>query len=381
MKIIPNIPTTFTGKFPKGYINDVNGWAFTAETIENNVGKLLTLDIDFDNKCTLNCPHCFRRNNSADHGKHKIIQSEEMQKIIIDAKKLGLKTVKFLGAGEPLESHNIIDFLKFLKNQEIIPLLFTKGHIIGDDAKVQENFSKYGVKTGMELAHLLYDLNVSILLGFNAFDDEVQDKMVGGINGFTKKRNLALENLVRAGFSKGNPTRLCLAANPVTNDNYQEVFEIYKWGRERNMYVIVCPTMISGRCGDKGAWEKINPSADKLVKLYTDIYKFNIKKGIQTYLQIKNEGIASYAGGHPCNQVSCGMYITLQGIVIRCPGSDEESTIFGDVRKESIKDIWIKSENYGRSGMFNCGCPPKWGRSIPYNLFTDVMLNLRKIYG
>jgi len=185
-----------------------------------------------------------------------------------------------------------------------------------------------------------------------------------------------LELLAKAGFNKHNPTHLCLAANPITNDNYNEIFEIYKWGRVRNLYVIVCPTMVSGRCAKVWAWHKITPSSKKLVNLYTKIYRFNIEKGIQTIRQIKEEGIASYAGGHPCNQVACGMYVTLSGIVLRCPGDDV--AVFGNIWKESLKNIWLKSENYGRAGIFNCGCPPKWGKSIPYNLFTDVMLNLEK---
>ena len=133
--------------------------------------------------------------------------------------------------------------------------------------------------------------------------------------------------------------------------------------------------MISGRCAKELEWHKITPPTKKLIDLYTESYRFNIEKGIQTRKQIEEEGIASYAGGHPCNQVACGMYVTLTGKVLRCPGDD--TTLLGDLWKESLKDIWRKSENYGRAGTFNCGCPPKWGKSIPYNLFTDVMLNLK----
>lgn len=169
---------------------------------------------------------------------------------------------------------------------------------------------------------------------------------------------------------------MCLAANPITHENYEEILEIYKWGRVRNLYVIVCPTMVSGRCAETSTWEKITPSKDKLVDLYTKIYRFNIEKEIQTLSQIKKEGIAAYAGGHPCNQVACGMYVTLGGIVLRCPGDD--TTVFGDIRKKSLKEIWEKSENYKRAGTFNCGCPPKMGKSIPVNLFKRVMLKLKK---
>ena len=199
--------------------------------------------------------------------------------------------------------------------------------------------------------------------------------MVGNIEGYTIKRNRALELLAKAGFNKHKPTHLCLAANPITNENYDEILEIYKWGRVRNLYVIVCPTMVSGRCAKEWAWHKITPSTEKLIDLYTKIYKFNIEKGIQTLKQIEEEGIASYAGGHCCNQVACGMYVTLPGIVLRCPGDD--ITEFGDIWKESLKNIWLKSENYGRAGRFNCSCPPKEGKSIPYNLFTDVLLRLK----
>jgi len=290
---------------------------------------------------------------------------------------LGLRSVKFLGAGEPFEDKRFLEFLRDLKKLGITPSIFTKGHVIGDDNLVKAYCSGYGISTGKELVEELRRVDASILLGFNSFDDEIQDKMVGGVKGYTTKRNRALKLLVKAGFNKNNPTRLCLTTNPVTNLNYNEVFEIYKWARVRNLYAIVCPTMVSGRCAATNAWRKITPTRKKLIDLYTAIYEFNIEKGIQTLKQIKEEGISSYAGGRPCNQISCGMYLTLTGTVLRCPGDD--TTVLGNIWKDSLKNIWLKSENYGRSGTFNCGCPPKWGKSIPYDLFTEVILRLEKI--
>jgi MoaA/NifB/PqqE/SkfB family radical SAM enzyme len=379
MKELPEVQIVYEDKFPREFINDVNGWAFSKETLKNNIGKLLTLDIDFDNLCNLNCPHCFRRNGRVQFRSGKLLSYDDIVKIIRRAKKLGLKSVKFLGAGEILLAKNLLEFLKELKRLEIIPLIFTKGHVIGDDKLVKKYYGDYGIKTGEQLVEELNKYNVSILLGFNAISEEIQDKMVGGVKGYTQKRNRALKILVEAGFNKGNPTRLCLATNPVTKENYDEILEIYRWGRVRNMYVVVCPTMISGRTANERIWRQITPSPEKLVNLYTEIYKFNIEKGIQTLEQIKEEGIASYAGGHPCNQIACGMYITLPGIVLRCPGDDV--TVLGNIWEEPLEDIWKKSENYGRSGTFNCGCPPKFGKSIPFNLFTDVLLNLEEIYG
>jgi MoaA/NifB/PqqE/SkfB family radical SAM enzyme len=377
-KIIPNIPVVYEGTFPRNFVNDVNGWgSFSKRILQDNIGKLLSLDIDFGNFCSLNCPHCFRRNNRVDFGEKRLMEYEDIIGIIKQGRELGLRSVKFLGAGEPFEDERFLEFLRDLRKLNITPSIFTKGHVIGNNDLVKKYYSRYGISTGEELVEELRKTDASVLLGFNSFDAEIQDKMVGGEKSYTTKRNRALELLVEAGFNKHNPTHLCLAVNPVTNENYDGVLEIYKWARVRNLYVIVCPTMISGRCAEEHAWRKITPPGEKLIDLYTEIYKFNIEKGIQTLEKIKEDGVSSYAGGHPCNQIACGMYVTLTGTVLRCPGDD--TTVLGSIWKESLEDIWLKSENYGRSGTFNCGCPPKWGKSIPYNLFTEVIIKLEKM--
>jgi len=135
--------------------------------------------------------------------------------------------------------------------------------------------------------------------------------------------------------------------------------------------------MVSGRCAETADWEKITPSKENLLDLYIKIYKFNIRKGIQTLRQIEKEGISPYAGGHPCNQLACGFYITLGGIILRCPGDD--ITVFGDIRTKSLNDIWINCENYKRAGIFNYSCPPKIGKSIPEGFFKEVLEHLRNL--
>jgi hypothetical protein len=368
MKIIPDIPKVYE-HFPTNYINDINGWGFDKKTIIENEGKLLTLDLDYGANCSLNCPTCFRKKNSVDEKKHEL-KIDDLMDIIIQAKALGLRSVKFLGAGDPFENVGFLKFLKFLKVQGIIPLIFTKGHIIGDDELIKKLFEEEGITNGNELVSFLNDCNTSIMLGFNSFDDEMQGKLVGGNKYHIHQRNRALELLVREGFSDSIPTRLALAVNPITIWNVDEAFEIYKWARERNLYAIVTPTMISGRAKDK-TWMKITPCEKKLLKLYTDIYNFNIETNLQTIEQVLTEGISSYAGGHPCNQVSTGLYITLHGQVLSCPGSEEN--LEGNIWTNSLKEIWLHSENRRRSGTFNCRCIAKDRKSIPKGLYDDTL--------
>ncbi len=120
---------------------------------------------------------------------------------------------------------------------------------------------------------------------------------------------------------------------------------------------------------------KIYPSVPVI---YSKIYKFNIERGVQTLNQIEKEGVSAYAGVHPCTQVACGMYITLTGMVLRCPGDDV--TEFGSVWDKSVEEIWKNSENFKRAGTYNCKCPPKQGKSIPNGFYDKVLKRLKKNY-
>ncbi len=371
--IIPDIPLV-NSTFPPNFVNDIHGWGVDKRTLLKEAGKLLTLDIDFGVKCSLNCPLCFRKNNNIDKETNKL-SFTVLQKVIIDAKKLGLKSVKFLGKGEMFENKLFLEFLEFLHEQNIVPLIFTKGHVLGSDELVKKYFAQNHIYTAEQLVEKLYELGTSIMIGFNSFDSNKQEKLVGNVKGYAKNRNKALILMVNQGFNKTYPTRLALAVNPITKENIDEAFDIYKWGRERNMYCIVTPSMISGR-GKNIAMYDIEPAKEKLIELYTKIYKYNIKKGIQTKQQIYDEGISAYAGGHPCNQVAAGLYISLNGVVLSCPGS--ENLYEGNIWDSDIETIWTNSNNkLRRAGVFNNRCIAKDGKTIPVDLYNKVLSNLK----
>jgi MoaA/NifB/PqqE/SkfB family radical SAM enzyme len=375
-RIIPDIPQVYDGKFPADYVNDVDGWNFPRERVEAEKGKMLTMDIDFGNDCSLRCPHCFRRSPNLDRGME--LSYEETTDLIREGKELGLETVKFLGAGEPFEDPRLLDFLEFLNSENIKPLIFTKGHVTGDDRLAVKYHGEKGISSGTDLAKRIAELNARILLGLRHFDTEKEDRYVGNVPGYSLKRNRALELYVNAGLNEHNPTHLGISTIPVTKENLGEVFEIYKWARERNFYPIATPPMVGGRCSKESYLELITPSPEELLDFYTKICQWNIERGIQTLEEIKEDGISSYAGGTPCHQVACGVYVTLDGTVIRCPGDDV--TVFGNVRENSLKEIWEGSENYQRAGTYNCGCPPKEGKTIPIGFYNQVIERLVEIY-
>ena len=218
MRSIPDIHE-ISASFPSRYVNDIQGWAFNKKTIEEDKGKLLTLDLDFGERCTRNCPSCFRENN--------------------------------------------------------------------------------------------------------------------------------------------------------------EIFEIYEWDRRRNLYVIVTPTMVSGRAKKQATWKAITPNLHQLVNLYLKISSFNIDNGLQTIKQIIDEGISAYVGGHPCNQVYRALRHPFGGTVLSCPG---DVAVEGNIWENSLEEICQKSNNYSRRGVFNNKCVAKDGKSMPVQLYDEVLRQLKFKY-
>lgn len=118
-----------------------------------------------------------------------------------------------------------------------------------------------------------------------------------------------------------------------------------------------------------------------MIELYVRIYEWNIEKGMQTLEQVRREGISAYAGSRSCQQVGCGVYVTLFGDVYMCPGDDSNVTKFGNVRQSTLREIWEGSQNFQRAGTFNCQCPAKDRKTIPRELYSEVLRRLEVKFG
>ncbi len=378
MKIIPNIPKRFEGQFPDDYQNKIQYWGFfTQDELEANKGKLLMLDIDFRRYCSLNCASCFRKSNVVDDVNEGDLSYDELLAVIDEARELGLQSVKICGAGEPTQDSRFLQFARDMTDRDIGLAVFTKGQVLGSDEEARKFSHKSGIESAQDLCDELYKLKVSFMLCFQSFYTGVQDALVGG-EGHALVRNRALENLVRAGFNEPNPTRLCLCNAPITKTSYDEAFDIYVYARERNIYPVIAVSMVSGKQLDDEFIHKIDLTDEQKVDLWTRVYSWNIERGIQTLNQIKREGISAMPGSHPCNQVAAGLYVTANGNVVGCPGY---TAIEGSVKDRSISEIWEESQNKRRTGTFNCGCPPKEGRTIPAILYKTVLSELEIKYG
>lgn len=396
-RLIDDIPIIFKEIFPANYVNNVLGWGIPENELHtqclDGTYKMLSLDIDFGLKCSLRCPHCFQNNQILYSLKNRLTW-EETLKVIDEAKELGLKYVKILGAGEPFEDSDFLNFLVELDKRDIHTAVFTKGHVLGSDILAKKYFGKEGIQSAKDLIDLLYRLKTSILLGFNSFNKALQNKFVGinkgsELTNYNELRDNALLLLSEAGFNKfipNTPTRLAIVAAPIKPENISEILGIFQWGTVRNIYVAACPTTSSGNGHAELRRESsldFESYINELKQLYVDIYLWAIQKGVVKLEDFKAHGISLYPGAHPCNQVASGLYVRLDGSVFLCPGNDSSDfKVISNIRNSSIREQWINSQNYNRAikNLFNFKCIARestFFKNYPY-FYKDIYYKIIK---
>lgn len=380
MQAISKVPKNETMFRNPQSANEFPYWGFfSRKELLQEKGKLLMMDVDFKRRCSLGCPECFRKQNPLDDDVKKDLRPEFLIGQIIGAKKLGLRSIKVCGAGEPFENAGFLEFLRTMSGEGIGVAIFTKGHVLGSDEKARRHFGHLGFGNALDLCRELYSLKTSIMLSFSSFTPEIADMRVGGVQGYSKERDAALMNLVEVGFNSQSPTRLMLCANPVMKDNYGEALSIYTFARERNIYPLLTALMTCGKQVDREFLSLHDISAEQKIALWTDIYSYNIRTGLQTLEQIDAEGISPMPGTHPCNQIATGMYLTAKGSVTLCTGygikiADIEEGLDDAWRR--VRDFW-ENVSRGKDCGYNCSCPPKDGITIPGNLYSEVLRRLK----
>jgi len=292
--------------------------------------------------CEIGCAHCFECQTKTIN---KLMTVEEIFNMLLEAKKLGLKNVKFLGPGELMHNPRLFEILDFFEANDINLAIFTKGLILGSDERTQRIF---GISASELCNKLANYRNVSILLSLTSADKttELKRTMAKNASDLFETRNKAFENLAATGLNKNNGEtgqRLALICAPVLEDNIDEALRIFKWGMERNIPVVIAPTMISGK-GCEMQERNAEFKQVKLVDLWAKIYVWMIRKKIFTLTQIEEEGISPYPG-YACNQYIAGMLVRKDGQVQACPGN-ENPKYCRDVRKQPLKDIWKNSLGY-----------------------------------
>lgn len=122
--------------------------------------------------CDIGCAHCFDCKTTTNN---PLMKTEEVFDMLVEAKKIGLKMVKFLGPGELLHNPRLFEILDFFKENDIRIGIFTKGLILGKDEYAKE---KFGISS-QEFCEKLYAYpGVSIYFSLTSTDKETETQRI-----------------------------------------------------------------------------------------------------------------------------------------------------------------------------------------------------------
>lgn len=283
---------------------------FTEDEIKEAVAgdRLLSMEIEFSRICNFRCSYCYVPEKTECRGE---LSRDEIKDVILQAKELGAKKIIILG-GEPSIYPHIEEMIRFLTGHGLEIEMFSNG--TGIDA---------------ELAKVLAECKVRVVLKLNSMKPEIQDKVAGkkGAYDIIQKAFTALKDV-------GYPSQeLFLALSTVIcQPNFEELPDMWTWIREE---------------GIEPYFEVITPQANALDNIWLSVESEKLKELFNTLAKIDREKFGREWDpqpplvGNKCmrHQVSC--LVTATGDVTPCVGV---TIALDNIRENPLADILKNSE-------------------------------------
>lgn len=130
--------------------------------------KLKKIYIEITNACNLNCPFCIKNKRKINY------MTLENYQYIINKIKPYTKEIYLHILGEPLMHPNIIDFIEYANNQDVLVNITTNGYLINN---LKNNINIHRLNISLHSYNENYELGLHIYLD-NIFDtiDKIRDK-------------------------------------------------------------------------------------------------------------------------------------------------------------------------------------------------------------
>ncbi|MBU1986238.1 MAG: radical SAM protein [Proteobacteria bacterium] len=283
---------------------------FTEQEIKEAVaaGRLLSMEIEFSRVCNFRCSYCYvpeKRELSGEFSR------DEIKDVLLQAKELGARKIIILG-GEPSIYPHLVEMILFLKEHNLEIEMFTNG--TGVDA---------------ELAAILAEAQVRVVLKLNSRDRVVQDQLAGRTGAFDIIQT-AFANLKEAGYQSQD---LFLALSTIIcQQNINELPDMWTWLRDE---------------GIEPYFEVITPQENALENSWLSVDSGQLKTLFTQLSEIDQQKYGRHwepqppLVGNKCmrHQVSC--LVTASGDVMPCVGV---TIPLDNVRKNKLAHILKNSE-------------------------------------
>lgn len=283
---------------------------FTDEEIRAaaSANRLLSMEIEFSRACNFRCVYCYLENRTAGPAE---LSLEEIKDVILQAKELGARKIILLG-GEPSIYPHLVEMLRFLGSHRLEVEMFTNG------AGVTE-----------ELAAILAEEKVRVVVKMNSRHEEIQDQLAGKKGAFAII-NQALRHLHRAGYPSQD--HFLAASTVICRQNIAELPDMWRWLRTENI---------------EPYFEILTPQANALANPWLDVTSDELRALFSQLSAIDREQFGRDwepqppLAGNKCmrHQVSC--VVTANGDVMPCVGV---TISLGSIRDNPLADILRQSQ-------------------------------------
>jgi MoaA/NifB/PqqE/SkfB family radical SAM enzyme len=244
-------------------------------------GKLPTIDLDLTARCTkCSCIYCDSIPSVGKKNPLELTLSETIQ-FLKEAKEFGAKWIYVCGLGEPFEDTRFFDIVAYSRKLDINFSVFTNAQFITK-----------------EVAKLLHEHNVFLIIKLDTFDEQTFDRILGG-KGRAKRIYQAIEYLLEVGYTQNNKnksTDLAFSIVP-TRLNLSTIPDVIAFAKEHNIFPSIGELEFSGRAKIPSIYEELRLSYNEIKHLKNVVeemlwpdYKRPICPAILTGIHINNIG-------------------------------------------------------------------------------------------
>lgn len=270
----------------------LRGYSYTREEAvkARDEGKLLCLRLDTNYNCNLQCRYCYSYSDAK--VKSPAMPLAHAKDIIDQGSEIGLRSVVYLGGGEPTLYPDFFPLIEYMTLKNVIPVIFTNGILMTKTA-----------------AKRLYEMGASVIIKFDGFQ-ETQEKLTGA--GTFKLIRAGLDELMKAGFadkeSATNITRLGIAPC-MCKINYDEIPDIWRFARRNFLFPDFERATAIGNATDD-----ISLDSKQVYQLLDVLEKIDTEE-----FGMEWEALYSSIPAHNCYIYLSGCHITANGEVSICP--------------------------------------------------------------
>lgn len=272
--------------------------------------EMLLLTVFTEMGCNLRCPYCFTRKTAPGNGVP--LNLSEYAKLFEEAKELGVRSIWWVGLGEPLMYEGWRELIRTIRSCGLIPLVFTNGTLVSP-----------------EIACTMFDLGASVYIKLNSFDPWIQDELGGNIEGTFLAVQAGLKNLIAAGFNGTDPPRMAIQS-VITKKNLDDIPTLYRWARSKNIIPFFEVIM-----------HLKFPLSEEVREL--DLPVNEMKQIFEALLDTDQEEFGytwvpspPYVG-RQCDKYYHGVTVSAYGDLVSCAASQVS---VGNVREKSLRELW-----------------------------------------